>query len=495
MPGKNFEVSGYEIVQGTEMTLGGGAVKFYAYIACHGAGGERFGLYFLRPDSPPCSNECDLAANWAASFLPANQFQWYVDLLRNEASVCAHVDSDTPSANRLYTGPKPFNDEKNFADLDAWLTAHPDIAKTIIWEAPGGTTRAYPEWPAEQKAELIAAFQAAWKGDALPLTDPPSNMLNAVKTIIPEAQARPLYLAHAGHSLAVEIARTVSWSLLEYAQDNLKLLFDSRGMFLWRDAEAGYEVSYAVPAPPSIEFAFMRFKGLIALTRRATIARLLDWCRSHLYHFRYVIDGDVQDMEAQWQYRGWPPVSRILSGTSVTGRPEWGFHHWTAGCYGTTFFLRALLRAVNIPVVNVSVGGHTAPHFTSEGLYLSHGDDPYDLLSVGIPPIPADELFIDQVKFDLWFGGGKSVDEQEKYVAARPRELAIQYLSLGLLQTRCDDIKNSRSRETSKVFEIYKDIYSLADLEAASLWERIDARIADLGGCEQISGYNPFDKT
>jgi hypothetical protein len=73
--------------------------------------------------------------------------------------------------------------------------------------------------------------------------------------------------------------------------------------------------------------------------------------------------------------------------------------------------------------------------------------------------------------------------------------LAIQYLSLGLLQTRCDDIKNSRSRETSKVFEIYKDIYSLADLEAASLWERIDARIADLGGCEQISGYNPFDKT
>jgi hypothetical protein len=494
MPGKSFTVTSYEIVQGTEMTYGGGVVKFYAYITCHGAGGERLGLYFLRPDSPPYNNQCDLATNWAASFLPANQFQWYADLLRNEAPVCAYVDSDTPSANRLYTGPKPFNDEEKFADLDGWLIAHPDIAKTIIWEPPDANPRAYPNWPPEEKTELVAAFQAAWKRDTLPLTDPPPNMLNAVKTILPEAHARPLYLAHVGHSLAVEIAKSVSWSLMEYTQDDLKLLFDSRGMFLWRDAQGGYEVSYAIPAPPSIEFNFLLSNNLISLTRRATIARLLDWCRSHLLHYRHVIDGDVQDMEAQWQYCGWPPVSRILSGTSVTGRPEWGFHHWTAGCSGTTFFLRALLRVVNIPVVYVSIGGHFTPHFTSEGLYLSHGDDPYDLLSVGIPPIPADELFIDQAKFDLWYGGGKSVTEQEKYVAARPRELAILYLSLGLLQTRCDDIKNGRSHETSKVFEIFKDIYSLADLEAGSLWDRMDARIADLGGCEQISGYNPFDK-
>jgi hypothetical protein len=54
--------------------------------------------------------------------------------------------------------------------------------------------------------------------------------------------------------------------------------------------------------------------------------------------------------------------------------------HRTAGCWGTVGFMRSVLRAANIPVVREACGGHACVGFPTEGLHMSHGDDPYNML-------------------------------------------------------------------------------------------------------------------
>ena len=49
-------------------------------------------------------------------------------------------------------------------------------------------------------------------------------------------------------------------------------------------------------------------------------------------------------------------------------------------------FLRAVLRTANIPVAQTRVAGHALVHLVREGLFLSHGDDPYGGLSEATPP-------------------------------------------------------------------------------------------------------------
>lgn len=107
MPTKSFSVQSYEAAMARQMTIGGGAAKFYAYICCHAKDGTRFCVYFLRPDSKPIDNIYNPAAKWATAYLPADQYTWYIDLLRNEKPVYAYLNSDKPIANRLYTGKEP----------------------------------------------------------------------------------------------------------------------------------------------------------------------------------------------------------------------------------------------------------------------------------------------------------------------------------------------------------------------------------------------------
>ena len=82
-------------------------------------------------------------------------------------------------------------------------------------------------------------------------------------------------------------------------------------------------------------YDFLDKEKLIGMTRWGTIGRLLGWCRDELTHF----DGEdtPENYEKHWQYQGYPPVERIFSGTN---HPDLGFQHYTAGCFGTTGFLR-----------------------------------------------------------------------------------------------------------------------------------------------------------
>ena len=403
--------------------------------------------------------------------------------------------------------PPPFED---------WLNAHPEIRDAIILETSSGVRR-YSEWGILRKYVLYFACSAAsdWLANPVPegseyrLTDPPPNILplqddDSAGQVLDEANGVRLYMAYVGHGLALEMGNHVPWSLSEYDHENLRRLFDSRYLFTWREYLNGYEIraehhSRGIPAPPDFTFKFFKDNDLLQPDRVTTIARVINWCRDNMAHF---MGGFYTDnVEAHWQYRGHPPISRVINGTVSDYFPEWGEKHWTAGCRGTVGFFRAVLRAVNIPAVQIIMRSHALPHFTSEDLYLTHGDDPYSALAKATPlpeevdrltpgenllP-PARYLLIDSSQYFQLFGDHLSDQIRGQNIGRQVRWLAIAYLPDYLLHTHCNDLAAGRSHEESYVlrYDLDND-YIAAYLEYLLLWRRMDDKIAKWGGCENI---------
>ena len=315
-------------------------------------------------------------------------------------------------------------------DLAAWLTEHPSVSQAIRWQGVNGI-KAYPNWSSTQKTDLLEMYQKVWNGEPLGLTDPPPNMLDLAdddffRTELSKDHAWPLFLAHVAYGLAVETGKWVPWSLTEYSQEELLELFDGSRMFRWHNASKGYElIYYGMPASPDLAFKFLNDNNMIAQDRLHTIGNLLDWCRSNMKH--YTGRSTAKNVEDHWQYRGVAPISRVISGTMFHS-DFWNaelFSHHTGGCWGTTAFLREVLRVVNIPVKNAPARGHALPYFMSEGKYLSHGDDPYSWNTKNIP-FPIKELFINESTYNAWFGS--SVPENVNNVGRRIKDLGIKYL-------------------------------------------------------------------
>ena len=378
--------------------------------------------------------------------------------------------------------------------LDKWLAQHPVIADAIIWETATGPL-AYSDWPIERRNQIRKAFPF---GYPFQLEDPPPNMTNLAdddypSTVLSEEHAWALYLNHIAQSLANEFWNALGWSLEDLSAENLTIMLDSRSFFDWSTDEGGYlldsgVVGRALPAPPDEVYEFLSTNDLIAEDRLQTVGRLLNWCRHNLRHFTG--GNSAQNMEYQWQYRGFPPVSRILEGTPNTnpspGYTDNQFKHRTVGCHGTNGFLRAVLRVVNIPVVyqRPPNSGHATPGFPSEGMYLSHGDDPYNRLTKSTPPYPAVDLLIDQAQYDTWFPLASS--DPNKNIGRQVKELALIHLPDYLLHLHCADIAAARPHDQSDVYKTFDRWYTVAELEAMNLWNRLDQKVASFGGCEDI---------
>lgn len=425
----------------------------------------------------------------SVSGIAAAEADYIVGLLRNEKPVSYdHI------LKRISTfGQEPAGEsEPPLPDVDAWLSSHPEVAGSIVWEDEDGV-HAWSSWSASRKSELRAAFSLAWNRNAVSVDEVPLNQAamgddDYVITVLSKTDAWAYFKASAAQSLTIEMQRQVSWSFLGYPPDHLAQLFDSREMFRWNGSHAGYRIDtmhgHLVPASPSFSYAFLGRNGLLGYTRIDTIARLLGWCRDNLVHFSG--GATAANMEDQWQYRGYPPLSRVINGTVRLSAPLYGMMHLTAGCWGTVGLFRALLRAVNIPVKLVANAGHAQPWFMSEGRYLSHGDDPYNALTRSVPPYPAAELLIDKATFDAWFGSGVSARKREDNIGRRTLELAVVHLPNYLLHAYCDDLHNGKTHDGGKVYEIFSRVYTAGELESQNLWARMDAKIAGFGGCSQV---------
>ena len=327
--------------------------------------------------------------------------------------------------------------------LDCWLNDHPNVAASIQWQftfvgsaydVPASAKSPWPSWSNAEKQELVAAYQAAWTwlySQPMPFANlneaiayPPVNENDTTTptdspyTAVTEAYARDLYLRWIGLSLAVEIGGHVQWSVTGYTAEQLQILFDSAS-FVSRRPDSTYVVCSGNPghanyvhrkdnlggsliAPPRFTLAFLRNASLVGTTRAATIATLLNWCRDNLVHFYG--SADYGTMDQHWQYRGLPPITRVIGGTvSTYPGAMTTSEHWTAGCHGTCGFLRNVLRSVNVPVQLLRVCGHGQARFLTEGTYLDHGDNPYNL-DFKASGLPASDLLIDEATYTTWFG-------------------------------------------------------------------------------------------
>lgn len=402
--------------------------------------------------------------------------------------------------------------------LKEWLDQHPNVRDAINWEFENSGIKNYDNWEECCKSFLQNAFEFAWYFGGvwrgLTIIDPAPNqyILEEDKeaiTGLDGIHAFSLYISYVAHCLAVEMKERVPWSLLEYAQEGLEILLDGRHMF-WLDVTNQcysifkYAHGVALPAPPDFSFYFFKRNSFIEPNRIETIVRIINWSRDNLVHFkgsRYFL---TQDMEAQWQYRGFPPVSRIINGTISEYHPERGLRHYTAGCWGTLGFYRSIFRAINIPVKTliktvVTAYGeffHAQVCFFSlpRKIFLSHGDSPYGQL-VKATPLPSEEsqltpgesllppareILIEMPVFYEWYVEG------DESISRKSRELAITYLPDKLLITHCNDKVNKISHEDSSVYESLKNVFSVEYLEEQRLWQRLEEKIAAWGGCDEL---------
>jgi hypothetical protein len=342
-----------------------------------------------------------------------------------------------------------------YQDLPTWLANNPTIAAAIKWQVSAVSGNVYLPptdankvvwngWSPSQQADLVAAYNAdiAWYNQGAPqvtmipgspgLTDQPANQYgnqsDSISTMlwVTPAYMWQLYTAHVAFSLMLETSHQIPWSITDgnYSSDALKWLFDSASMAWYLLSSGDYSMgtypnagmpTYTTDNRPRTGFAdprwtypWLKQAGLLGATRQASIGKTLDWMRYNLSHFYGTTEDPNEDFGtdyAVWQYRGFSPVSQIINGTVDSRYPALGTQHWTAGCHGSVGFLNAILRVVNIPVQPIWACGHEMACFMSEGLYLDHGDDPYNsVVKAWDPSYSILLLLIDSATYQSRFG-------------------------------------------------------------------------------------------
>jgi hypothetical protein len=376
-------------------------------------------------------------------------------------------------------------------EIESYLLFRPHLKKIMKWRDPNGKIRAYKNWTSEEKRKLSEFYNKIKKGESTGLPDAPARFEEyRIITLMKEATAKDYYLAWLANSLYLDIHRIVNWKLSDFNAEDLALILDGCAQYSWYDYKGDYlfsDITGAVNPGCPVRIRNFLFENHLwnprFVTIKNAITKLLDWSR-RLIHFRG--GATIENCEDHWQYRGWPPIERVLNGTYRTSDNK--FANWTAGCGGTSGLFHWCLKSINIPSKMVKPTGHCHPYFVSEHAALSHGDDPY-ALRVWDPEksIPVEELFISQEIFHKWFEDPALSDEEKiKNVGKQVSILAIKYLPLGLLRLYCRDKIENKSHSEGGVYRNLQNHYRLEELEKIRLWEKMDEKINQLGGCEAI---------
>ncbi len=398
------------------------------------------------------------------------------------------------------------------ADVERLLGDRPGIAAGMVWLGTDNQSRPYADWPQPMKKKLVLAVsQLVGEGTGLPdvMDNQAADFLAddaRPVTVFSEKDAEDIYVANVAQSLILEATETLPWSLDDLSDSEMELLLGWRGFFLGYSSPESQHRSVppevtgyfhrhgASPAPPELVREFVLDNGLVGNSRYETIISVIEWARQHLTHF--CGRSTARNYEDHWGYRGIPPLARMFVGTTRFGNPDCPSSktaRFTAGCGGTTWFFIHVLRAVNIPVEDVDMpdSGHATPGFPSEGLYLSHGDDPYGKGGWYSPPFPepypSTEIPISEATFNDWFSPSNSRRENDENVGRRETELIVEYLPQYLLHIRCGDRARGVSKESSDVYRPGSmgigRYWTIAELDAMRFWERMDAKIERYGGC------------
>ena len=83
-------------------------------IICEGASPpRRLCIYFYHSGETMPDNHCNPKQTFGEIYARAEEYSWYIDILRNEKPVYAYIDSTKPSLNQITTGPEPVGEEES----------------------------------------------------------------------------------------------------------------------------------------------------------------------------------------------------------------------------------------------------------------------------------------------------------------------------------------------------------------------------------------------
>lgn len=391
------------------------------------------------------------------------------------------------------------------AALDCWLNQHPDVAGAMFYQ-DSSYSGTWPTWPTAVKNQLRLYFNqmAVWYKVGMPPASYPKPFPVPIPELGPpdpvygfwmsEATGKRVYLSQAANSLAAELTAAFSWTITTYTPPQLTLLLSMNDTMYYMSnvANPGYFFQYDGPSPatPGYTVTFFKKSNLIGTDAADTVARLFAWERQ-LTHF-FVVGGDptVNVFPYFWGPNTPPiPDSQIITGTTYSGPINFGFGHFTAGCGGTMFFMKSVLRSMNIPVDRHWVScQHATPIFPTIGLAMTHGDDPYDSLGLVSPfpgfstPAPS-EYLIPISQLNQLFPAGQSWDACTQTVGVQVANIAIKYGSDYLMNLYCQDLISGADHASGQVYNLMQWYYPLQTLENMGLWTTLDNKVTTLNYC------------
>lgn len=294
----------------------------------------------------------------------------------------ANFRDETDSTNNAREEVLP---DRDLSAYDA-LLADPRIADSISWRSYSGAVR-YSAWTSAQKAALRAALIARENGEDPGLKTPPARDADG---LVSEADAWTMTVSNIAHALWLEKNRLTTWRLTALPADQRDLILNSERfiMPISRPGVRGYGVDggrngNVTDYNRKITWDFLQTSGLVRTRQDETLYAATEWMTDHLVH---ILAG--MEWAGAYGYSGEPPVDRILY-------PVPGQAHVAPGCYGTSGFIAALMRAANIPA-QVDVWPVEGPHrrtvFPSLGRSIVHADNVHTqtmLPSGSVPPSSA----------------------------------------------------------------------------------------------------------
>ncbi|MDD3336476.1 MAG: Ig-like domain-containing protein [Eubacteriales bacterium] len=264
------------------------------------------------------------------------------------------------------------------------LLGNPNISNEMIWD--DGNTHTYKNWTVKQKDQLFDAIARIENDQAFPLDNPPQ--LTEDKYISAQ-DAWTIYITHVAHSLWVEANHIVNWSILDYSSDELRELFDSRGMFSFQSGKGYYFDYYAMGNATDwnidISYQFMKENNYIKADPLSTFYAFAGWVSNNVAHSFVMKASETSQVTHTrfWKYTGPAPIDRVLY--PVVNINKLGYS-CVEGCWCTTALFSAVLRSVNIPTQNQfynpqmpgsRVENHSTVVFPTLGIGLIHSDDIY----------------------------------------------------------------------------------------------------------------------
>ncbi|MFH1638474.1 MAG: hypothetical protein ABIB71_08665, partial [Candidatus Woesearchaeota archaeon] len=212
-----------------------------------------------------------------------------------------------------------------------------DVFEHIVWynsEYPDGVPITRLEGVMGDLEYYLGLLEA---GRPFPYDSPPEGFAQEGwhKKVYSEEDALRMYLPRVAVQLYVEVNDVVGWSITDYDDDSLSMLFDGKSFISYDDEDDYYyfkligseRLGGGMPSSmiawnAFLEYEFLKSNKMIKPAAEETAYGLTEWMSENLNH---IFDEDRDAIYLQYGYEDKLRVDRMLY-------PPEGASHWVGGC-------------------------------------------------------------------------------------------------------------------------------------------------------------------